>query len=230
MQQAEIIIFDCDGVLIDSEIIVCRLVSEVLTELDYPITLEGVVERFAGRPQREMVADIEADCGRTLPERFFAECKRRTADAYRTELRPIDGVRQVLDEIDVPVCVASSAYPEKLRLGLESTGLYDKLAPNLVSASFVARGKPDPDVFTYAAGWMRRPVTECIVVEDSIPGVQAGRRAGMRVIGFTGGSHCPPGHAERLLEAGAETVMARMQDLPTLVPEAFDRKAISSVL
>jgi HAD superfamily hydrolase (TIGR01509 family) len=228
MQQAELIIFDCDGVLIDSEIIVCRLVSEVLTDLGYPITLEGVIERFAGRPQREMVADIEADWGRSLPDSFFAECKLRTAEAYRTELRPIDGVRQVLDAIDIPVCVASSAYPEKLRLGLQSTGLYDKLAPNLISASFVARGKPDPDVFAYAAGWMRRPVTECVVVEDSIPGVQAGRRAGMRVIGFTGGSHCPPGHAERLIEAGAETVLAHMQDLPTLVPEAFNRKAQAS--
>jgi len=228
MHQAELIIFDCDGVLIDSEVIVCRLVSEVLTDLGYPITLDGVIERFAGRPQREMVADIEADWGRPVPDSFFSECKRRTADAYRAELRPIAGVRQLLDAVDIPVCVASSAYPEKLRLGLQSTGLYEKLAPNLISASFVARGKPDPDVFTYAAGWMRRPVAECVVVEDSIPGVQAARSAGMRVIGFTGGSHCPAGHADRLIAAGADSVVSHMRDLPAAIPEAFSRKAQAS--
>ncbi len=228
MAAVDLIIFDCDGVLIDSETLVCRLVSEVLTELGYPITLDGVIERFAGRPQREMVADIEAHWGRCLPDSFFSECKRRTAEAYRTELRAIPGVGQVVDAIDIPVCVASSAYPEKLRLGLQSTGLYEKFAPNLISASYVARGKPDPDVFTYAAGWMRRSVSECVVIEDSIPGVKAGKRAGMRVIGFTGGSHCPPGHCDRLLEAGADAILAEMPDLPSLVPEAFNRKAQAS--
>ena len=228
MPSAELIIFDCDGVLIDSEILVCRLVGEVLTELGYPITLKGVIERFAGRPEREMVADIEADWGRPLPDSFFSDCKLRTAAAYRTELRPIPGIRQVLDAVDIPVCVASSASPEKLRLGLQTTGLYERLAPNLISASFVARGKPDPDVFAYAAGWMRRPVTACAVVEDSIPGVKAARRAGMRVIGFTGGSHCPPRHGDQLMAAGAHAVLSHMRELPTLIPEAFGRKALAS--
>ena len=107
------------------------------------------------------------------------------------------------------------------RHGLEAAGLLSRVAPNLVSASWVARGKPAPDVFTYAAGWMRVPVRECVVVEDSVPGVTAARAAGMRAVGFAGGGHCPPGHAGRLLEAGAERVVGHMRDLPAALPEAF---------
>lgn len=226
--KSDLIIFDCDGVLIDSEIIVCRLVAEVLTSLGYPLTTDHVIARFAGRPEREMVADIEADWGRPIPPFFFAECKRRIAEAYRTELRPIPGIRQVLDAIRTPICVASSAYPEKLRLGLAATNLADRFGDNVISASMVARGKPEPDVFVYAAGWMRCPVAGAVVIEDSLAGVRAARRAGMRVLGFTGGRHCPADHGARLLEAGASRVFAQMSELPNLLPDAFDRLAIAS--
>jgi HAD superfamily hydrolase (TIGR01509 family) len=224
----ELIIFDCDGVLIDSEIIVCRLVAEVLTNLGYPITTDDVIGRFAGRPEREMVADIEADWGQPIPPTFFAECKRRINEAYRSELRPIPGVRQVLDAIRIPICVASSAYPEKLRLGLASTGLDDRFGGNVISASVVARGKPEPDVFVYAAGWMQCPTFAAVVIEDSIAGVRAARRAGMQVLGFTGGRHCPPDHGGRLLEAGADLVFAKMSELPYLLPDAFEQLAMAS--
>ena len=221
MGPARLIVFDCDGVLIDSEIVVCRLVGRELTRAGYPITTEQVIERFAGRPEREMIADVEADWGRPVPDEYFDRYRRLLADAYAADLRAVPGVADVLRRVRLPVCVASSSDPAKLRLGLETAGLYDRFAPDLVSASYVAHGKPAPDVFVYAAGWMRTPVDRCVVVEDSIPGTRAARAAGMRVFGFTGGSHCPPGHAGRLIDAGAAHVLTHIRELETLLPEAF---------
>jgi HAD superfamily hydrolase (TIGR01509 family) len=212
-----LVIFDCDGVLIDSEIVVCRLVGEAFTALGYPMTLDQVITRYAGRPQNEMISEIERDWGRAVPDRYFTEMKRRVADAYASELRAMPGVAAMLDALRIPFCVASSAYPEKLELGLRRTGLYDRFAPHIISASLVARGKPAPDVFVYAAGWMRMPVGRCLVVEDSIPGVRAARAAGIRVVGFVGGAHCAPNHAEALIEAGADLVISDLGELPCLV-------------
>jgi HAD superfamily hydrolase (TIGR01509 family) len=217
----DLVIFDCDGVLIDSEIVVCRLTAEEFTRLGYQVSTEEVIARFAGRPEREMIADVEADWGHPVPEEFFPRIKAQVAQAYATELRIMPGISDLLDRLRTGVCVASSAYPAKLRLGLETVGLYDRFAPNVVSASLVAQGKPAPDVFIYAAGWMRTPTESCLVIEDSIPGVQAARAAGMRVFGFTGGRHCDAGHGERLLAAGAEQVMGRFDELQGLIPAAF---------
>jgi HAD superfamily hydrolase (TIGR01509 family) len=216
-----LVVFDCDGVLIDSEIVVCRLTAEEFTRLGYRVGTEEVISRFAGRPEREMIADVEADWGRRVPEEFFARVKARVGHAYATELRAMPGITDLLDRLRAPACVASSAYPAKLKLGLDAVGLHDRFAPNVVSASSVARGKPAPDVFVYAAGWMRTPVADCLVIEDSVPGVHAARAAGMRAFGFTGGRHCGAGHRERLLAAGAERVMESFDELQSLVPAAF---------
>lgn len=221
MNEPRLIIFDCDGVLIDSEIVVCRLVSEAFTRLGHPMSVEEVIRRFAGRPEREMIAEIERDWGRAVPPEYFVEIKARVAEAYASELRAVKGVRETLDRIRIPICVASSSDPHKLRLGLSTVGLDRRFATDLVSATFVAHGKPAPDVFIYAAGWMRTPIPDCVVVEDSIPGVHAARGAGLRVFGFAGASHCAPGHRERLLGAGAEAVMEKFEELETLVPSAF---------
>jgi HAD superfamily hydrolase (TIGR01509 family) len=209
----ELVIFDCDGVLIDSEILVCRLVSEELTRAGYPITLEQVVARFAGRPEPEMIADIESDWGRAIPPEYFDRINARVQQAYATELQATPYVHEAVGSLRHPACVASSSKPEKLRRGLEAVGLYALFAPNVVSASSVARGKPAPDVFIYAAGWMRTSVAACVVVEDSIPGVRAARAAGMSVIGYAGGSHCPPGHAKALAQAGARSVFTDLREL-----------------
>jgi HAD superfamily hydrolase (TIGR01509 family) len=211
--RTELVIFDCDGVLIDSEIVVCRLTSEELTRLGYPISTGEVIERYAGRPEHEMIADIEGNWGQTVPAEYFGQIRRRIDHAYSAELRAMPGVADVLERIRIPICVASSSYPEKLKLGLETVGLYRRFAPNLVSASFVARGKPAPDVFIYAAGWMRTPIPGCLVIEDSVPGVHAARSAGMRVFGFTGGGHCSPGYGPRLVDAGAELVINDFREL-----------------
>ncbi len=217
----ETILFDCDGVLIDSEILVCRLTAEELTRLGFPITLEEVIARFAGRAEPSMVAEIGRDWGRPVPPAYFTRIRSRIIEAYAGELAVIPEVADTLDALECASCVASSSYPEKLQLGLRATGLLDQFGGNVVSASRVANGKPAPDVFVYAAGWMRTPVASCLVVEDSVPGVRAARAAGMRAVGFTGGAHCGDGHATRLLEAGAERVIGRMSELRQVVPEAF---------
>jgi HAD superfamily hydrolase (TIGR01509 family) len=224
--EVQLIIFDCDGVLIESEIVVCRIAAEELTRLGYPITTEQVIDRFAGRPDREMRAEIEADMGRPLPKDYKFCVDRRTEEAYREELRIMAGVHEALDAIDKPICVASSSFPEKLKMGLQQVGLYDRFAPNVISATSVARGKPEPDVFIFAAGWMHVPPAKCLVIEDSVPGVRSAVRAGMRVFGFTGGAHSRPGHGSSLASAGADLVFGQMAKLPDLVRPAQDWAAM----
>ena len=221
MPETELIIFDCDGVLIDSEMMVCTMCSEELTGLGYPITPQEVIERYAGRPEPEILAHIAEDWGRPVPAAYREAMKRRIHHAFTSELKAIAGVAATLDKLGVPICVASSSAPEKLKMGLSFVGLYQYFAPHVVSAAYVAHGKPAPDVFIYAAGSMHTPVQSCLVIEDSLPGVRAACAAGMRVFGFTGGSHCLAGHAERLLEAGAERVLSAMSELEDALPAAF---------
>jgi len=217
----ELVIFDCDGVLIDSEPIVNRVHAEALSRLGYPLTAEECTRRFAGMPDRAMYDIIETERGVALPSDYDAETKARIAAAYRTELRAIPEVEQALSGLSGRLmCVASSSLPDKMRLGLELVGLYERFAPHLFSASMVARGKPAPDLFLYAAERMTIRPERCVVVEDSVAGVTAARAAAMTVLGFTGGGHCGPDDAARLLEAGARVVFERMALLPTLVNEA----------
>ena len=213
----EAVIFDCDGVLIDSEVLVCSIVAQELTSLGYSITTEEVIRRFAGRPDHEMRAEIEAEWGQPVEPSYREKVNARTIAAYASELRIMPGMLEALDSIKLPVCVASSSFPEKLRLGLEIVHLYERFMPNVVSATLVAHGKPAPDVFLFAAGWIQVSPMRCVVVEDSVPGVIAARSAGMDVLGFTGGTHCDAGHAERLIAAGASKVFDNMRQLPLLI-------------
>ncbi|TWI52680.1 HAD superfamily hydrolase (TIGR01509 family) [Pseudomonas duriflava] len=213
----EALIFDCDGVLIDSEILVCRIAAEELTKLGYSITTEQVIQRFAGRPDYEMRAEIEQEWGQPIPAGYRDSVNQRTVESYATELKIMPGLLHALDQIKLPICVASSSFPEKLRLGLDTVGLYERFMPNVVSATLVARGKPEPDVFLFAAGWMKTSPLRSLVIEDSVAGVTAGIRAGMTVIGFAGGAHCDLAHGQRLLDAGASSVFCDMQELPSVI-------------
>ena len=151
-----LLIFDCDGVLVDSEILVCTAVSEELTRLGYPITPEDVVRRFAGRPEREILAEVRDDWGQPVPEAYFARMKERVTVAFSSELQAIAGVAEMLGALQLPKCVASSSAMPKLEQGLRHVGLLHLFAPNVVSAQLVAHGKPAPDGFIFAAGVMRR--------------------------------------------------------------------------
>ncbi len=214
------VIFDCDGVLIDSEILVCRIAAEELTALGYSISTEDVIRRFAGRPEHEMRAEIEKEWGQSIPDAYRENVNARTVASYASELKIMPGMHEALDRITLPVCVASSSFPEKLRLGLETVGLYERFMPNVISATLVAQGKPEPDVFLFAAGWMKTSPMSCVVIEDSVPGVKAARRAGISVLGFTGGAHCYENHGNDLVKAGASSIFTSMAELPALIKSA----------
>jgi HAD superfamily hydrolase (TIGR01509 family) len=213
----DLIIFDCDGVLVDSEVISCRAHADVLTRHGYPITSEQVFERFLGRSTRQANLEVETELGHPLPEAYHGDLQDELFRAFESDLEAIRGIHEVLDVVTQRVCVASSGSHQRMRVSLGSTGLHDRFAPNIFSASQVKNGKPAPDLFLFAAGEMGVPPERCVVIEDSLAGIAAARAAGMTVLGFCGGSHCGAGHAETLREAGADLTFADMHQLPELV-------------
>jgi HAD superfamily hydrolase (TIGR01509 family) len=210
----ELVIFDCDGVLIDSERVGIKVDVAVLSELGWPLSEAEVIERFVGRPDRENRRAIEAHLGRALPDGWAEAVDERYREAFAAELTPVDGVLEALDRITLPSCVASSGTHEHLRYTLSLTGLYERFAGRIFSADDVARGKPAPDLFLHAARQMGADPAECVVVEDSRPGVEAARAAGMRALAFAGGVSS----AERL--AGPNTIVFDdMHELPGLLEQ-----------
>ena len=207
-----LVIFDCDGVLVDTERIAVRIDVIVLAELGWPMTEAEVVERFMGRSDEEMTAEIEAHLGRRLPASWEAPFRHLYRQAFEAELEPVAGVVEALDAIAIPTCVASSGTHEKIRFTLGLTGLYERFAGRIFSVGDVARGKPAPDLFLHAAGRMGVPPAQCAVVEDSRYGVEAARAAGMRAFGYAGGL------APRGALAGPQTIVFEdMRELPGLL-------------
>ena len=217
-----LVIFDCDGVLIDSEPIANRVHAQTLAACGYAIGEEELQDRFCGISDAEMLATIEREWGRALPGDYAKRIGTALAQEYCCSLQPIAGIEEALAGLREPVCVASSGTPERIRLGLETAGLYGRFAPNLFSASMVRHGKPAPDLFLYAAARIGAPPERCLVIEDSPAGIAAARAAGMTAIGFCGGSHCRAGHAERLKAGGAALVIASMGQLVTAMAELSD--------
>jgi HAD superfamily hydrolase (TIGR01509 family) len=213
----DLIIFDCDGVLVDSELISCRAHATTLARHGYAITEEQVLERFLGVSDSDARRMIEADLGRALPEDFEHQIRQATLKFYAGELRASAHVGEAIAALDLPTCVASSGTPEKIRHGLECAGLHDVLAPHIFSATQVPRGKPAPDLFLFAAESMGAAPARCVVIEDSVAGVTGARAAGMRVLGFCGGSHCRAGHDDKLRAAGALLTFDDMRQLPAIV-------------
>ena len=207
-----LVIFDCDGVLVDTERIAVRIDVIVLAELGWPMTEAEVVERFMGRSDEEMTAEIEAHLGRRLPASWEEPFRHLYRQAFEAELEPVAGVVEALDAIAIPTCVASSGTHEKIRFTLGLTGLYERFAGRIFSVSDVARGKPAPDLFLHAAGRMGVPPAQCAVVEDSRYGVEAARAAGMRAFGYAGGL-APKG----ALDGPQTIVFEDMRELPGLL-------------
>ena len=212
VEPVELVIFDCDGVLIDSERLAVKVDMLVLRELGWPLTEAEVIERFVGRSNADIQATIERHLGSKLPADWVKRFEPMYERVFTAELTPVDGVLEALDQITLPNCVASSGTHEHLRFRLGLTGLYERFAGRIFSAEEVARGKPAPDLFLHAADRMGVPPAACVVVEDSRPGVEAARAAGMRVLAFAGG--LTP--AERL--AGPNTILfEHMRELPGLL-------------
>src|SRR5688572_9430559 len=208
----ELVIFDCDGVLVDSERIAVRTDVKVLAKLGWVLTEAECIERFVGLSDKSVRAAIEAHLGRALPDDWDHEFQSLYRDAFAAELTPVPGVMEALARITLPTCVASSSSHDKLRFTLGLTGLYERFAGRIFSAYDVARGKPAPDLFLHAASRMGVEPAACAVVEDSRYGVQAARAAGMRAFGFAGGLT-----PASWLEGPGTVVFSEMRQLPTLL-------------
>jgi HAD superfamily hydrolase (TIGR01509 family) len=220
-----LIIFDCDGVLVDSEIIAHTLLAQMMTDLGHPMTTAEAVQKFAGRSLADTLSLIEASLGRSIPDDLGQRYGRLLLQRLRHDLKPIAGVKAAVAALPYPRCVASSSSLERIRLSLEATGLASLFGANIFSATQVAHGKPAPDLYLFASRRMGKAPERCVVVEDSALGVTAGRAAGMKVIGFTGAAHATPDAAQRLAAAGACSVISSMVDLPATVERSMSNAA-----
>jgi HAD superfamily hydrolase (TIGR01509 family) len=207
-----LVIFDCDGVLVDSEIITNRVFAKMLNELGVPITVEETIDKFVGRSMSHCLEIIAGLLGRAVPDHFAPQYQLRIKEALNSELKAVPGIVEALDAIRTPYCVASNASQEKMQITLGVTGLLPKFRDRMFSVAEVARGKPFPDIFLYAAGQFGVDPSACVVIEDTPTGVAAGVAAGMTVWGYS--AHLP---ARRLIDAGAHGTFDRMSALPELI-------------
>ncbi len=212
MQRPDLVIFDCDGVLVDSETIANRELARALTQIGLPTTIEQSMSRYVGRSMKSCYEDVEKQLGRPLPKEFARQLDLATFTALERELLAVPGIETVLDALDrisLPYCVASSGSHEKMQLTLGKTGLLERFGvgekKRIYSSSQVARGKPFPDLFLYAAQQCGALPSACAVVEDSVPGVQAALAAGMHAFGHAAVQY--PGAQARLHAAGAQVFL-----------------------
>jgi HAD superfamily hydrolase (TIGR01509 family) len=212
-----VIIFDCNGVLVDGETISAAVAAEEFTRAGFAMTPQVVARFFTGRRATDMFADVEAATRRKLPADLPATLAAATLRRIRDELRPTPHAAYALTWLRGPKCVASSATLDRIRVSLETAGLVRFFEPNLFSANDVPRGKPAPDLFLHAAAKMEVDPADCIVVEDSPVGVAAAVAAGMTPIGFVGGSHVQSQLPAQLTAAGARAVIADMRVLKSTV-------------
>jgi len=208
----ELVIFDCDGVLVDSERLAIEVDVVVMAELGWPLTFDEVAELFMGRSHADVTAMIEEHLVMKLPPDWGEEFRHLYDEAFRA-LKPVAGIEEALDRITLPSCVASSGSHRKIRRSLEHVGLYHRFKGRIFSASDVARGKPAPDLFLDAAETLDVAPEACLVVEDSPFGVEAARAAGMRSLAYAGGGLC----SVRELQGPGTVVFHDMADLPSLI-------------
>lgn len=213
-----LVIFDCDGVLVDSEPISLGVLTRGLNAIGLPLDVETVRARYAGTSMVSIMERVATEDGVQPPDGFAERVKAETLRAFEAELSAMAGIAEALAALDRPFCVASSSDPVRLRRSLTLTGLLPLFESRIFSSAEVARGKPFPDLFLHAAARMGAEPAACLVIEDSVPGVQAARAAGMRVAGFTGGGHWGHDRSGRdLLAAGAARVFTAHADLGRII-------------
>ncbi|WP_282607314.1 HAD family phosphatase [Pelagibius sp. Alg239-R121] len=210
-QIPDLVIFDCDGVLVDSETIANAVMAEEITALGWPVSTDYCLRHFKGSHLDSVLAAIEEKTGQPVPGNWLSDLRARTDVVFERDLQAIPGVHELLDllvEQGMPHCVASQGPQQKMAVTLKVTGLQPRFEGRIFSAYEVERGKPHPDLFLHAARSMGHEPARCVVVEDSPLGVQAARAAGMRVFGYD-----PTGHDTRLVRDGAE-IITDMMALP----------------
>jgi len=182
--EVKCIIFDCDGVLVDTEKIGNEILLSMAAEHGFEMKIEDAYSNFNGRNLKECFLHVENCIGKKLPDNFESEYRERSFEAFKTRVKPMEGVVDFIEKLKIPYCVASSGPVEKIRLNLETAGLLDKFENKIFSAYQINSWKPDPGIFLFAAKEMGFEVKDCIVVEDSKAGVMAGIRGGFKVYGF----------------------------------------------
>lgn len=215
----ELLILDCDGVLIDSEIISARMLVTELDHLGVSIDLAYVARNFLGRSYPTVMAQIRREFGLELPPEFEAGYREKLLAAFETDLRIMPGVGAVIDSLGIGCCVATSSSPRRVEKSLRLVGLWDKLAPVIFTASQVARGKPAPDLFLFAAQSMGVAPASCLVIEDSLTGIRAARAAGMPVWRFVGGTHMGPETPPEPEDARPDLRFASFADFFQIAPQ-----------
>lgn len=217
----DLVIFDCDGVLVDSEPLAMRVLLDAIAREGVQIDTDVGFREFLGRSLSAISVNLKTTHGLNLSEAALTRMRADLFALYRRELKPMAGLIEALEAIRLPVCVASSSQMERIKVSLTLTGLIGRFEGTIFSASMVAHGKPAPDLFLYVADAMGTPPERCLVIEDSPAGIVAAKAAGMRVFAFTGGGHIGPSGLGAEIEALAPTaIFDNMQTLPGLVKEA----------
>ena len=219
MPQPDLVIFDCDGVLVDSEIIAARVEAELLTATGYEISAEEISETYAGLTFKDILIRIEEQSNIPFQISLIDRAEDLVDRRLRSEVRAIENVHEAVASVTAPRCICSNSRTERIEFMLEKVRLLPLFAGRIFSALETPTGKtkPAPDVFLHAAETLGADPARTFVIEDSVHGVTGARAAGMRVIGFTGAAHSYPGHADALTEAGAETVIRRWAELKSVV-------------
>ncbi|MBO0662025.1 HAD family phosphatase [Jiella sp. MQZ9-1] len=217
MPQPQLLIFDCDGVLIDSEVVAAKVEAELLRDEGIEIEASELTTRFAGLTFAATMARLSEETGHRFSEAFLKRVDDEIDRRLATEAEEIAGAHDMLDRLDLPRCICSNSTAARLEMELDHVGLWDRFRPYVFSAVDVGQPKPAPDVFRHALKVFDVPGHAAVVIEDSVHGVQGAKAAGCRVVGFTGAGHSYLGHADALTEAGAETVISRLADFPALV-------------
>ncbi len=200
----ELVIFDCDGVLVDSEILSCQIEAELFHKIGFTISTDEIMARFVGLNYETMAQQILSDYGVCLPDDFESRCLSRFSQVIETDLQAIPGMADMLAGISYPICLASSSPLDRIEKSLAVTSLTGYFTGRIFSAQMVSRGKPAPDLFLLAADECGTAPDKCLVIEDSAHGIKAAVAAGMSCVGFTAGAHCNASQKDTLAAAGAD--------------------------
>ncbi len=219
MAEIKLVIFDCDGVLIDSEIIAMRVEIELLKEHGYECEESEHIRRYTGLNFSQTIKLIEEESGRYFPDDLDEKIQKEIDSRLWRNVVALPGAGDVLDQLDQPRCICSNSGDERLKMSLTKVELWDRFRPYVFSAQSLPdiAAKPAPDIFLHAAREFEVEPHECVVIEDSSHGVEGAVAAGMRVIGFVGASHTYPEHSDQLLDAGAETIIKNLGEIPKIV-------------
>lgn len=213
-----LVIFDCDGVLVDSEPIAIDVLIETVAARGVAIGRDAAYRDFLGRTLKAVSTSLREEYGVAMDEAALADMRHALYGRYERALKPMPFVAETIDALDIPSCVASSSVYERIEISLKLTGLHDRFAPHIYSAAMVERGKPAPDLFLHAAREMGVAPADCVVIEDSPAGVVAAQAAGMKVFAFTGGGHVgPAGLNEKLTALGPDLIFDDLRRLPDLL-------------